>query len=148
MLRKYKPWHLSCVMCHLSFVPCHLSPVTYQMSYGMYHISPVTYHQHQQPQPHTLPLLTRPLCPQNPKMVELLTSNPVYVTNQITWFMSHVTCHLSPVTCHLSPITCHMSPQWWVQNIQIFEHSNKMALNIICIRIRGIYPVQIYLDIH
>ena len=30
--------------------------------YVLYHMSPVTCHQSQQPQPHTLPLLTPPLC--------------------------------------------------------------------------------------
>ena len=42
--------HMSCVTCDVSCVMCHVSPVTCHLS--------LTPH----PQPHTLPLLTPPLC--------------------------------------------------------------------------------------
>ena len=54
--------HVSDVSCLLSAVTCQLSVVTYHMSPVSCQMSAISCHQHQQPQPQTLCLLTPPLC--------------------------------------------------------------------------------------
>ena len=59
----YVMCHVSCVTCNLSPVTSHLSPVTCHLSLVTCHLSPATCHLSlsQQPEQHTLPLLTLPL---------------------------------------------------------------------------------------
>ena len=91
-------------------------------AYGR-HLSHVSCHQHQQPQPQTLPLLTPPLCTMHPKALNiskaqlhflLILTYYIYIYGYVTLDTWHMTCD----TWHVTPETWHVTcDTWWGVNI-------------------------------